>query len=84
MASSKASNHFQNLETRCPSLPQKLQGSRVNFLVLEEDSPDLEDLLCLGLNCCFEVFFKGGLEERSLLEKSFLGFNFCFDLSLDD
>ena len=40
MESSKASNYFQHLETRCPSLPKKLWGPHTIFLVLKEDSPN--------------------------------------------
>ena len=62
MAPSKASNYFQHLETRCPSLPQILQGSPMDFLVLEEDSPDLEELPFLGLDCGLEGDYVDGFE----------------------
>jgi hypothetical protein len=44
MASFKASSFNQHLDSTFPSLPQKLQVSlEFFFLVLEEDSLDLED-----------------------------------------
>jgi hypothetical protein len=44
MASFKASSFNQHLDLTCPSPPQKLQVSLdFFFLVLEEDSSDLED-----------------------------------------
>jgi hypothetical protein len=84
MASSKAFNHFQHLETGSPSLPQKLQGSLDFFFVLEEDSPDLEDFPYLELDYGFESDLGGGLEELSLPIESILGFDFYFFFPLDD
>ena len=64
MASSKASRCFQHLETGCHSLLEKLQESLANFIVLEEDSSDLEGLL-FGVD--FHVSdLRDGLEELSL------------------
>ena len=81
MASSKASRHFQHLKIGCPSLPQKLQGSPVYFLVLEEDSLDLEVLP-------FRDYFLASnlgvsLEEHSLATEFVLCFGFFFDFSID-
>lgn len=76
MASSRASSHFQHPETRCPLLQQKLQGSPVNFFVLEEDSTNLEVFL-FGMD--FHVSNLGvGLEEFPLLSDFNLGFSLCF------
>ena len=81
MASSKASRHFQHLETGYPSLPQKLQGSPMYLLVLVEDSLDLEDL---PFGDGFLASNLGeGLEELSLPIESILGFNFCFGFPVD-
>ena len=64
MNSSKASRCFQCLEIGYPFLPKKLQGSPIKFLVLEQDSLDLEDL---PFRVDFQAYNLGvGLEEVSL------------------
>lgn len=76
LASSRSSRHFQHLETRCPSLPQKLQESPMYFLILEEDSLDMEYFPLGGGFLLF--YFWGGLEECLMFVESNLGFYFYF------
>ena len=64
MVSSKASKHFQHLETGCPSFPQKLQVSTDFFVILEVYLVDFEEDLPLeglagGLELVFGVSFFG-------------------------
>ena len=75
MASSKASRCFQHLETRSPSLPQKLQVSLDFFLALEVKSVEFEEYLPLG-----------GLAQGlgSNFGVSFFDLTFFFDFPLED
>ncbi len=81
MVSSKASKCFQHLGIECSLFPQKLQGSPLNFLVLEEGSLDKKDCPCFGLG--FEYDFGNEWEEVSLPTKYILGFSFFFFFPFD-
>ena len=62
-------------------LATKTTRSPINFLVLEEDSPNLEGLL---FRVDFLVFDLGdGLEELSLPVEYALGFRFNFGFFVD-
>lgn len=72
------------MEIGCPSLPQKLQGLPMDFLVLEEESLDLEGLPFLGLDCDLEGDYVDVLEGSSWPTKSLMGFSVYFFFTVDD
>ena len=81
IAFSKALISLQHLKNRFPSFLKKLQGSLVKFLVLEEDSSNIEGLP-FGVDFYISNL-RGDLEELSMLAESFLGFDFYFSFPMD-